>query len=181
MNSPFVEDEACALCRNHKTPEDLNLHITEEKTCADVHLELALINAVDNKEKCINAQNEYRSICCQTKSSIDSVPVELKVSAAAISGALLVWFVTKKVFSMKIGVEESKDGSTDYKSMKDTPVKKKKSKQKQKSVSKQPKSKSKEPKKEIQKSAEGVQESLVPHVMSEEDTSMLAMWNGNMQ
>lgn len=167
--SPIFGDEACALCKNHKTPDDLNFHVTDTKTCADVHLELSLIDSVNNKDKCVSEQGQYRSLCCQSKKKpADSVPTDLGVGAAAVAGALLLWFVSKKVLSVKVGVDESLP--SDYKSMKDAPISKSRSKSKQKSkASKSKKDTSKAQDADDKKTDE----------TEEEDGSILAMWNGN--
>jgi hypothetical protein len=128
-SSPIFGDQACALCKNHKTPEDLNFHVTDSKTCADVHLALSQIDGVNNKDKCVAEQNEYRKLCCQPKkNNTESVPTDLGVGAAAIAGALLLWFVSKKVLSVKVGVDESQPSV--YKTMKDAPVSRSRSKTK---------------------------------------------------
>jgi hypothetical protein len=168
-SSSIFGDQACALCKNHKTPEDLNLHVTDDKTCADVHLKLSQIDGVNNKDKCVAEQNEYRKLCCQSKkNNTESVPADLGVGVAAIAGALLLWFVSKKVLSVKVGVDESQPA--DYKTMKDAPVSRGRSKtKKSRSFNNKEKSKAQE---ELDETLEGM-------MADEEDESCLAMWNGN--
>jgi hypothetical protein len=184
-SSPIFGDQACALCKKHKTPEDLNLHVTDSKTCADIHLALALIDGVNNKDKCVAEQNEYRKLCCQ-KNNAESVPTDLGVGAAAIAGALFLWFVSKKVLSVKVGVDESQP--SDYKTMKDAPISRGRSKtKKSRSFNNKEKSKAQEEEEpaetnteeKAQEEEEPAETNTEEMMEDEEDGSILAMWNGN--
>lgn len=163
MSTSMFSDNSCALCERHKTPPDLNLHVSSGKTCADIHLELSLIDASQQSQKCLSGQNSYRSLCCPRQNFLMT---ELKVSVGVLTGAILIFFATKRVFSVKIAGEKS---ASDYRKMKDTPSKKKRGRPNQIKEDKKP---CDEPTKTaIQKEGSSAVE--------EEGGSMLAMWNGN--
>ncbi|CAJ1955169.1 unnamed protein product [Cylindrotheca closterium] len=172
MSSSLFSDTSCALCARHRTPPDLNLHVSSSKTCADVYLELSLIDASQNEQKCLSGQSSYRSICCQRQRQ-SFLSTEFKVTVGVIAGVILMAFATKRVFSVKI--EGEKKSPADYKKMKDIPSKMKKSRSKQRSTKRK---KSTEATKATNAN-NGGNKAVVAGEEEDEDGSMLAMWNGN--
>ncbi|KAL3943293.1 MAG: hypothetical protein SGBAC_002621 [Bacillariaceae sp.] len=168
MSSSVFSDTSCALCTRHKTPPNLNLHVSSSKTCADVHLELSLIDATQNEEKCLSGQTLYRDICCQRQRQ-NFLSTETKVTVGVLAGVILILFATKRVFSVKIEGEKS---PSDYKKMKDAPSEKKSYRNR-----KNPTRKKSDV--EYEKAKVGKEGSAVAEEEDEEDESMLAMWNGN--
>lgn len=163
MSSSMFSDNSCALCKNHRTPPVLNLHVSSSKTCADIHLELSLLDASQNEEKCSSGQSTYRSLCCQNKNG-SLLSTEMQVSIGIIAGAMLLFFATKRVFALKIEGEKS---PSDYKKMGGAPTKKKRSKSKERPKKKRSKDETAKASKPNDESTTGGDESL------------LAMWNGS--
>lgn len=106
MNTPKLGSTGCSLCASGAIPEDLNAHVSEYQTCADVHLQLALLR-YDNA-MCAVGQEQYRELCCTTKSS----KTAQKTSLAFIAGVALVVYILKRILSsQKHRVREHDDSS----------------------------------------------------------------------
>ena len=97
------------------------------------------------------------------------------MTVGVIAGVILMVFVTKRVFSVKIEGEKSPSG---YKKMKDIPTKTKKSRSKQRST-KTKSSVETAVKATNAEAEEGSEPAVAGEEEGEEDESMLAMWNGN--
>lgn len=194
LNSPIYGDSACPLCENHETPFDLNTHLTETKTCGDAHLELSLFTENSNPEKCASAQEAYRPVCCVfPESQVVPVETKLQVGAAAIAGAFILWFVSNKVLSVKVGVANSaptkteEDTAAKYNRMEDAPkMQKSTSKTRRDASPKKSKSLEEElPQLQVlgqvpsQEMIEFESPTGTGHKAEDEDESMMAMWNGS--
>jgi hypothetical protein len=153
-------------------------------------LELSLYKQSDNKEKCSAAQKDYRAVCC-TKPS-EAPARSLQVGVAAIAGTFVLWFVSKKLFSMKVGVAESlptkdeKNTSTDYNRMEDSPAMKESTSKPSNRSPKKPKAAQEIPALKPVETATSPEKTIyfiestesTETVQMDEDTSMIAMWNG---
>lgn len=96
MNTPHYGSNACSLCKDGSIPVDLNVHVTDLQTCADVHLQLALLR-YDNA-MCAVGQEEYQELCCPKKSSNK---LKLKTSLGFLASVFLIGFIFQKLLSRR--------------------------------------------------------------------------------
>jgi hypothetical protein len=93
MNVPNMGNTGCSLCYDRSIPTNLNAHVSERQTCADVHLQLALLR-YDNA-LCAVGQAQYQDTCCPRKRKAPG----LKTTAGVMVGAILVAFFFRKIAS----------------------------------------------------------------------------------
>jgi hypothetical protein len=92
MNVPNLSESGCSLCYDRSIPTNLNAHVSDYQTCADVHLQLALLRY--NNALCAVGQEQYQDLCCpQTKKA-----AAVKTTVGFMVGAILVAFLARKVF-----------------------------------------------------------------------------------
>ena len=94
MNTPRLGSNACSLCAERSIPENLNAHVNDDQTCADVHLQLSMLR-YDNA-MCAVGQEKYRDLCCIAKSSGD-----FKSALGFMMGAFVAGAFLKKIFSRR--------------------------------------------------------------------------------
>ena len=92
MNTPRLGSKGCSLCTDKSIPENLNAHVNDSQTCADVHLQLAMLR-YDNA-MCAVGQEKYEELCCTVESSST-----LKSTLAFMIGAVVAGFFLKKVIT----------------------------------------------------------------------------------
>lgn len=91
MNTPHFGNNSCSLCADRSIPQDLNAHVSDLQTCADVHLQLALLR-YDNA-MCSVGQAQYQELCCTKKGSKHV----LKSSLGFLAGIFLVGYILRKL------------------------------------------------------------------------------------
>jgi len=94
LNTPRTGSKGCSLCADRSIPANLNAHVTDSQTCADVHLQLAMLR-YDNA-MCATGQEQYQELCCMVES-----PGGFKTALAFMVGALATGFILKKIVSSK--------------------------------------------------------------------------------
>ena len=93
QNSPRYGNKACNLCERGRYPDDLSFKVSKYKTCADVHLELSLIDP--STATCAAGQEAYRELCCPT--SRFELP-SMKFPAVSIAaGLFFFWIFTRRI------------------------------------------------------------------------------------
>lgn len=92
MNSPHLGNKACHLCSDGSNTSNLNQHVSDSQTCADVHVQLALLR-YDNA-MCAVGQANYQEICCPPP---DSSKVALKSSLTLMVGAVILALCFRKL------------------------------------------------------------------------------------
>jgi len=93
-STPRLGNNGCPLCSDMSIPENLNAHVNDGQTCADVHLQLAMLR-YDNA-MCAVGQEKYQELCCMAKSSGG-----FKSTLGFMIGAVFAGFFIKKVVSSK--------------------------------------------------------------------------------
>ncbi|KAG7369023.1 hypothetical protein IV203_031766 [Nitzschia inconspicua] len=93
MNTPHLGNKACSLCTDRSIPQNLNAHVSVSQTCADVHLQLALLR-YDNA-MCSVGQEQYQEICCPKKRSGHV----LKSTVGFLAGLFIVGYLIKRLSS----------------------------------------------------------------------------------
>lgn len=94
MSTPRLGNNGCPLCSDRSIPENLNAHVNDGQTCADVHLQLAMLR-YDNA-MCAVGQEKYQELCCMAKSSGG-----FKSTLGFMIGAVFAGFFLKKVVSSR--------------------------------------------------------------------------------
>lgn len=111
MSTPRYGVNACSLCDRGRLPDDLSFKVSKYKTCADVHLELALLKP--DASTCIAGQAQYREICCAQSSNISDLLPSIKKPTMAIAfGLFLFWVFTKRV-SRRVKQHSTDDDNED--------------------------------------------------------------------
>jgi hypothetical protein len=103
MNTPRLGNSACSLCADRSIPQNLNAHVSDSQTCADVHLQLALLR-YDNA-MCSVGQQQYQEVCCPKKESNHV----LRSSLGFLAGIFLVGFFVKKLSASQRSGRASRD------------------------------------------------------------------------
>jgi hypothetical protein len=110
MNTPHLGNNACSLCSDGSIPPDLNVHVTDSQTCADVHLQLALLRY--NNDLCAVGQEKYGDICCPKKTQI-----KMKSTLGVTIGAIFIGYVLKRIITRRrnrrLGKDSDDDGNGD--------------------------------------------------------------------
>ena len=104
-STPSLGSNGCSLCADLSIPTNLNAHVTDSQTCADVHMQLAMLR-YDNA-MCATGQEQYGELCCKASSQIG-----FKTALAFMVGALLSGFVLKNVVSRKSRRIREEQGAT---------------------------------------------------------------------
>jgi len=94
MNTPRLGSNACSLCAERSIPENLNAHVNDDQTCADVHLQLSMLR-YDNA-MCAVGQEKYRDLCCTAKNSSDFKSALGFMIGAVVAGAFLKKIVSRR-------------------------------------------------------------------------------------
>lgn len=103
LNTPRTGSKGCSLCADRSIPANLNAHVTDSQTCADVHLQLAMLR-YDNA-MCATGQEQYQELCCTIESAGG-----FKTAVAFMVGALVTGFILKKIVSSKSRRIEQEQG-----------------------------------------------------------------------
>mmetsp|Transcript_6457 Transcript_6457/g.7450 ORF Transcript_6457/g.7450 Transcript_6457/m.7450 type:complete len:356 (+) Transcript_6457:143-1210(+) len=109
LNTPRTGSKGCSLCADRSIPANLNTHVSDSQTCADIHLQLAMLR-YDNA-MCATGQEQYQELCCTIESAGG-----FKTAVAFMIGALVTGFILRKVVSSKsrrIEQEQEDDGKCD--------------------------------------------------------------------
>jgi hypothetical protein len=93
--TPQLGSKGCSLCEDRAIPANLNAHVTDSQTCADIHLQLAMLR-YDNA-MCSTGQSKYRELCCTAEASSGGIMTAL----AFMVGALVTGVILKKIISNK--------------------------------------------------------------------------------
>ena len=94
--TPQLGSKGCSLCEDRAIPANLNAHVTDSQTCADIHLQLAMLR-YDNA-MCATGIDTYRELCCTgPETSAGSIMTAL----AFMVGALVTGAILKKIISNK--------------------------------------------------------------------------------
>jgi hypothetical protein len=94
--TPQLGSKGCSLCEDRAIPANLNAHVTDSQTCADIHLQLAMLR-YDNA-MCATGIETYREFCCTpTETSAGNIMTAL----AFMVGALVTGVILKKIISNK--------------------------------------------------------------------------------
>jgi hypothetical protein len=94
QQAPKYGNKACNLCYRGRYPEDLSFKVSKYKTCADVQLELSLIDP--SKATCEAGQDAYREMCCPQKTGFDMPKIKFPLVSVA-AGLFLFWIFTRKI------------------------------------------------------------------------------------
>lgn len=92
MSTRRLEYKGCPLCSDRSIPENLNVHVNDDQTCADVHLQLTMLRY--DSAMCAVGQEKYEELCCTAKSSSG-----FKSSLGLMIGVVVAGFFLKRVFS----------------------------------------------------------------------------------
>mmetsp|Transcript_18151 Transcript_18151/g.43887 ORF Transcript_18151/g.43887 Transcript_18151/m.43887 type:complete len:327 (+) Transcript_18151:177-1157(+) len=126
MNTPRLGNKACHLCPSgsgDQSNTNLNAHVSDSQTCADIHLQLSLLR-YDNA-MCSVGQEQYGEICCTEPPSSSSSPLSLK-SSVFVVGAVIVGLCLRNKFQ-----QSGRRTTNDSSSSSDNESKKHKRRQKQ--------------------------------------------------
>mmetsp|Transcript_18150 Transcript_18150/g.43886 ORF Transcript_18150/g.43886 Transcript_18150/m.43886 type:complete len:323 (+) Transcript_18150:48-1016(+) len=110
MNTPHLGNKACHLCPSgsgDQSNTNLNAHVSDSQTCADIHLQLSLLR-YDNA-MCSVGQEQYGEICCTEPPSSSSSPLSLK-SSVFVVGAVIVALCLRNKFQQR-GRKTASDSS----------------------------------------------------------------------
>ena len=130
MNTPRLGNKACRLCPSgsgDQSSTNLNAHVSDSQTCADIHLQLSLLR-YDNA-MCSVGQEQYGEICCTEPPSSSSSPLSFKGSVFVV-GAVIVALCLRNKFQQRARRTKS-DSSSTSSSSSDNESKKQKRRQKQ--------------------------------------------------
>jgi len=94
MNTPRLGSKGCPLCYDRSIPANLNAHVNESQTCADVHLQLAMLR-YDNA-MCAVGQEKYQSLCCTKQVERNASSVLGVVAGVVVAGLFL-----KRIFAIR--------------------------------------------------------------------------------
>jgi preprotein translocase subunit SecG len=103
MNIPRFGSGSCSLCLDRSIPQYLNTHVSDSQTCADVHLQLALLRS-DNA-MCAVGQKKYQEICCGKKRSKNV----LKPSLGFLAAIFLVGCIVRRLAAKRENRKENRD------------------------------------------------------------------------
>jgi hypothetical protein len=106
MNIPRLGNSACSLCVDRSIPQYLNAHVSDYQTCADVHLQLALLR-YDNA-MCAVGQQKYQEICCTTKKESKNA-LKLKLSLGILAAVFLVGCILRRFVAKQKNSKQSRD------------------------------------------------------------------------
>ena len=131
MNTPHLGNKACRLCPSgsgDQSSTNLNAHVSDSQTCADIHLQLSLLR-YDNA-MCSVGQEQYGEICCTEPPSSSSSPLSLK-SSVFVVGAVIVALCLRNKFQQRARRTKSDSSTSSSSSSSDNESKKQKRRQKQ--------------------------------------------------
>jgi hypothetical protein len=94
MSVPNLGNSGCSLCYDRSIPSNLNAHVSDSQTCADVHLQLALLRY--NNALCAVGQAQYQDTCCPQKKKS---PAGLRTTGGFLVGAILVAVLVRKMLT----------------------------------------------------------------------------------
>lgn len=104
MSTPRLGNKGCPLCSDRSIPENLNTHVNDSQTCADVHLQLAMLR-YDNA-MCAVGQEKYQELCCAANTTDGFTSMMPVMIGVAVAGLFL-----KKIFSSrKRRIKQESDG-----------------------------------------------------------------------
>ena len=106
MNTPHLGNSACSLCFDGSIPPDLNVHVSDSQTCADVHLQLAMLRY--SNDLCAVGQEKYQDICCPQKKQL-----KMKSTVGLTVGAIFIGYVLKRIINKRRNRRLGKDCDDD--------------------------------------------------------------------
>jgi len=92
--TPRLGSKGCSLCYDRSIPEYLNAHVNESQTCADIHLQLAMLR-YDNA-MCAVGQDKYQELCCAKVTELGG-----KSMLGLVAGVVVAGFFLSKIFTIR--------------------------------------------------------------------------------